>query len=348
MKNAEHILILRFSALGDVAIMIPIIRCFFIQYSEVKLTIVTDEKYFGLFKEFNKINLIAFEKINRHNGIFGLWALFNELRKKNPTAIIDLHSVLRTKFLKILFRLFLFRFKSLNKGRKEKFFLLKKHNKKFKPLTPTIYRYLDVFSSVGYEINIEKHEFPPKPILPKIINKKFNVKSKKWIGIAPFASFNGKVYPLDLMQKVIAYLQKDNQVFLFGSGEKEINQLIIWAKAYENTYIASMELTLSEELALMAYLDLMISMDSANGHLATNMGVKVLTIWGLTHPFIGFAPWGQPNSHNITVDRQEFPLIPTSVYGNKVPTGYENILRSISPKRIIEKSLEILLNQTSS
>ena len=59
MKNAEHILILRFSALGDVAIMIPIIRCFFIQYSEVKLTIVTDEKFFGLFKEFNKINLIA-------------------------------------------------------------------------------------------------------------------------------------------------------------------------------------------------------------------------------------------------------------------------------------------------
>jgi hypothetical protein len=78
------------------------------------------------------------------------------------------------------------------------------------------------------------------------------------------------------------------------------------------------------------------------------MGVKVLTIWGLTHPFIGFAPWGQPNSHNITVDRQEFPLIPTSVYGNKVPTGYENILRSISPKTIIEKSLEILSNQTSS
>ena len=201
---------------------------------------------------------------------------------------------------------------------------------------------------MGYEINIEKHEFPPKPILPKIINKKFNVKSKKWIGIAPFASFNGKVYPLDLMQKVIAYLQKDNQVFLFGSGEKEINQLTIWAKAFENTYIASMELTLSEELALMAYFDLMISMDSANGHLATNMGVKVLTIWGLTHPFIGFAPWGQPNSHNITVDRQQFPLIPTSVYGNKVPMGYENILRSISPKTIIEKSLEILLNQTSS
>jgi hypothetical protein len=78
------------------------------------------------------------------------------------------------------------------------------------------------------------------------------------------------------------------------------------------------------------------------------MGVKVLTIWGLTHPFIGFAPWGQPNSHNIAVDRQEFPLIPTSVYGNKVPIGYENILRSISPKTIIEKSLEILLNQTSS
>ena len=150
------------------------------------------------------------------------------------------------------------------------------------------------------------------------------------------------------MQKVIAYLQKENQVFLFGSGEREIKQLVIWENAYQNTYIASKELSLSEELTLMAYLDLMISMDSANGHLASNMGAKVLTIWGLTHPFLGFAPWGQPSTNNLTVDRNEFPYIPTSVYGNKVPFGYENVLRSISPKKIIEKSLEILSNQTSS
>jgi ADP-heptose:LPS heptosyltransferase len=348
LKEAEHLLILRFSALGDVAIMIPIIRCFLRQYSDVKLTIATNRKYIELFSEFDKINFISVEKSNKHNGFFGLFALFKELRTIKPTAVIDLHSVLRTNFLEILFRLFLFRFIRINKGRIEKFFITKKHNKKFAPLTPTIYRYLDVFRRTGYEVNIEKHEFPPLPILPKKISKSFKLKLKKWIGIAPFASFNGKVYPLDLMQKVIAYLQKENQVFLFGSGEREIKQLVIWENAYQNTYIASKELSLSEELTLMAYLDLMISMDSANGHLASNMGAKVLTIWGLTHPFLGFAPWGQPSTHNLTVDRNEFPYIPTSVYGNKVPFGYENVLRSISPKKIIEKSLEILSNQTSS
>ena len=136
--------------------------------------------------------------------------------------------------------------------------------------------------------------------------------------------------------------KRDNKVFLFGSGEREIKQLVIWENAYQNTYIASKELSLSEELTLMAYLDLMISMDSANGHIAANCGIPVLTIWGLTHPFCGFKPFDQPIENSLTLDRKKYPEIPTSIFGDRIPNNYEFAFRSLDPKTVIEKVLEIL------
>jgi ADP-heptose:LPS heptosyltransferase len=76
-----------------------------------------------------------------------------------------------------------------------------------KPLIPTQYRYSEVFCRLGFNIDLTGHKFP----LPKIINKKAQRflldldSGKKKIGIAPFASYTGKIYPLDLMQKVVGF-----------------------------------------------------------------------------------------------------------------------------------------------
>ena len=86
-------------------------------------------------------------------------------------------------------------------------------------------------------------------------------------------------------------------------------------------------------------------MDSANGHLAANAGIPVLSLWGLTHPFCGFVPFYQPLENSLTLDRNKYPLVPTSVYGNVTPAGYENAFRSIKPKEVIEKALEIVKKQ---
>ena len=51
---------------------------------------------------------------------------------------------------------------------------------------------------------------------------------------------------------------------------------------------------------------------------------------------------GQVNSNILTADRQQYPLLPTSVYGNKIRRGYEDAMRTIEPKAIIELALEIL------
>tara|TARA_A200000113_G_scaffold211275_1_gene211852 strand:- start:349 stop:1386 length:1038 start_codon:yes stop_codon:yes gene_type:complete len=341
MKN-PHLLLLRFSALGDVAMTVPVIRCLYKTYPDLTITFVSRPYLAPLFEEFENFNFYPVDFNGRHNGIKGLWQLFLELKKTPYSGVADLHAVIRTHFLSFFFSLCFFKVRKVNKGRKEKHLLTRKKNKKFQPLTPTVFRYVDVFRKLDFPITMEDHEFPDKNPVPQPLLPLYNQSERKWIGIAPFASYSGKTYPPDLMQQVIAFLQKDYQIFLFGAGNDEIKILSVWEKAYNNVVNTAGKISLRNQLDLMPYLDLMISMDSANGHLAANAGIPVLSLWGLTHPFCGFTPFNQPLDHSITLDRKKYPLIPTSVYGNITPAGYENAFRSVQPKEIVEKILELL------
>ena len=341
MKD-PHLLLIRFSSLGDVAIIVPVIRCLYKTYPRLKITFVSRPHFAPLFQEFENFNFYPTDFNCRHKGIKGMWTLFQELKTTPFSAVADLHSVLRTHLLNIFFRLYGYKVKSIDKGRMEKKALTRAKNKKFQPLTPTSYRYADVFRKLGFPISFEQHEFPEKKELPTSLLPLFQTSERKWIGISPFAAHPGKMYPLDLMQQIINYLQKDYQIFLFGAGAKEKDRLEVWEKAYKNVYSTAGKINLRKQIDLMAYLDLMISMDSANGHLAANTGIRVLTLWGITHPFCGFSPFNQPLDHTLTLDRAQYPLIPTSVYGTDVPPDYKDAFRSLDPKTVIEKILELL------
>ena len=194
-----------------------------------------------------------------------------------------------------------------------------------------------MFCRLGFNIDLTSHEFPlPKIITDSTQNFLSELESgKKKIGIAPFASFTGKIYPLDLMQKVVGFLQKDHYVFLFGNGKHETDILKVWTKAYPNVLGCYILNSLKSELEIISNLSAMISMDSANGHLAANYNVPVISLWGLTHPFAGYAPFLSKPENELTSDREKYPLLPTSAYGNKTPKGYENVMRTIDVNDVI-------------
>jgi ADP-heptose:LPS heptosyltransferase len=344
-KKDKSILVFRFSALGDIAMTIPVLRSFFKAYPNQKIIFVSRSFAEPLFKEFNNLEFVGVDFKKDYSGLKGLIKLFGGLRKKNIKAVADMHNVLRTKILNIFFRLVFIKAQSIDKGRLERKRLTQKKNKIFKPLTPIQYKYCEVFGRLGYPIDLANHEYPIKPYLPedsveqKLLSKK---EDKRIIGVAPFASFAGKNYPLDLMQNVIAYLQKDHIIYLFGGGINELNQIKVWENAYDSVVDVSSSFTLTQQINIINYIDVMISMDSANGHIAANCGVPVLTIWGMTHPFCGFTPFDQGIENSIMIDRNKYPYIPTSIFGNKIPKGYESAFRSVEPKEVIEKALEII------
>ena len=331
-------MIFRFSSMGDVAMLVPVLRCLYAQNQKIQVTLVTQKRFSPIFKEFIELQIISPDFIGKHKGLKGLYRLYRELKQIKPHRIADIHQNLRSRILGFFFRLSFTRIKVIDKGYTERKRLTRPTKKTMKPLTPQHFRYVEVFSRLGFALDVDKHEFPIKPGLPKSTLDIDLPSDRKWIGIAPFAAHPGKIYPLDLMQKVVGYLQKQHTVFLFGHGPKEAAQIHVWAKAYPQVIPHALEMSFSDQLNLIANLDVMISMDSANGHLAANFGVPVITLWGMTHPFLGFSAFGQNN--HLLVDRDKFPKVPTSTYGKLVPKGYNDAMRTITPEDVIEMVLE--------
>jgi ADP-heptose:LPS heptosyltransferase len=146
------------------------------------------------------------------------------------------------------------------------------------------------------------------------------------------------------MQEVIHQLAQntEHQLFLFGGGHEEIEQLNALAKNHSNVIVIAGKLHFQQELQLISNLDIMLSMDSGNAHIAAMYGIKTITLWGATHPFAGFAPFNQPIENAIVSDRNEYPFLPTSVYGNIKVVGYENAMRTIMPSEVVAKIKSVL------
>jgi len=334
-----NILVIRLSAMGDIAMTIPVLRTFRATYPNVKLTVLTRKFFEPLFSDVENLEVYPAEVDRKHKGILGLTRLHKELRRFGITAVADLHNVLRSNVLKALFSLSGILVVQIDKGREDKKALTRAKNKVFKPLKTTHQRYAEVFGKLGFPINLDDHSFPQKISLsPNIVALSLN-SSKKWLGIAPFAQYESKTYPVELMIEVIETLDRENQfeIFLFGGGKREKDILNNIASKYNNVINVVGKLPFEDELKLIGNLDVMLSMDSGNAHIAAMYNVPTITLWGVTHPFAGFMPFGQPVENAILPNLAKYDQVPTSIYGNKVPEGYEKVMYSIPPKTVVEK-----------
>lgn len=338
------LLVIRLSAMGDVAMTVPIISALTSQYPELRVTMLTRGFFKPIFSSIPNVRIHEIDIKGRHKGIAGLWKLYQELKKENIYAVADLHNVLRSNILKRYFGLGNIPFVQIDKGRAEKKALTRAKNKIFKPLKTTPERYADVFAKLGFPLDLDKTSLLPKRKLTDMTLKIVAADAKKWIGIAPFAAFQGKIYPLDLMEDVIQQLNSTEKykILFFGDDNGERVQLQKWADQFKNSLSIAGRLSFREELDLISNLDLMLSMDSGNGHLAAMFGIPTITLWGVTHPYAGFHPFAQDADNALLSNRDKYPLIPTSVYGNKLPKGYERAMETIPPHQVFLKIDELL------
>ena len=328
--------------MGDVAMTIPIIRALIEKHPEIKITFLSKAFLKPLFDDIPNVTFYAADVKNKHKGVLGLHKLSKELKQLRITHIADLHNVLRSKILRSFFKFSTKNIAVIDKGRSEKKALTRKENKVFKQLKTSHERYADVFRKLGFSVDITNPTKLEKPSLATSVLSLIGEKKNNWIGIAPFAAFDSKMYPLDLMEKVIDILSNKYTVLLFGGGEKEIALLSKIEQKNEAVISVASKLNLREELNLIVHLECMLAMDSGNAHFAAMLQIPTVTIWGATHPFAGFAPFNQPKENCLLPDLEKYPNIPCSIYGNKICDGYEDVMRTISPERVIKKVEEIL------
>lgn len=324
--------------MGDVAMTVPVLRAFSLQYPEVKITVVSRPFFKPFFDGIPNVIFFPIDLKERHKGFLGLLRLYSDLRKLDIDAVADLHNVLRSKIVRTLFALSGKKVVATNKGRTDKKALTRAENKIFAPVKSMFERHGDTLETLGFKIDLSNPSFPAKAVLSNEILTITGTKNEKWIGIAPFAQYDSKVYPLDLMQEVINGLAKENhKLFLFGGGAIEIEKLNQLKGNLDNVIVVAGKIKLREELDLISNLDVMLSMDSGNAHIAAMLGVKVVTLWGATHPYAGFKPFNQPLDNCITANRDQYPLLPTSIYGNKKVEGYDEVMRTIIPITVVNK-----------
>ena len=342
MSKNQHILIIRLSAMGDVAMTIPVIRALVDQYPTCKVTVLSRAFFYPLFKDIPNVTFYTADVEGKHGGLLGLHRISKELIQLGVTHIADFHHVLRSKILRIFLFATSIQMAVIDKGRREKRILTRKKNAVLQQLRTTHQRYADVLDSLGFPTAINN----PKPLDKKPLSENLNnwlgEKKTPWIGIAPFAAFDGKMYPLELIKVVIDILSKDFKILLFGGGEKEITILEGIKATSDHVLNIAGKISFEEELKVIAHLDVMLSMDSGNAHLAAMQHVKTVTLWGVTHPYAGFAPFNQPDDYCILPDLKQFPRIPSSIYGNVVFRGYEDVMKTIDPNTVVQKIKSIL------
>lgn len=313
------VLVTRFSSIGDVALTIPVLHALNLHHQDVEVIMLSKPQFESIFQPLN-VTFIGADLKGRHKGLIGLKSLSKEIIKDYaPDKMVDLHDVLRTRILRRMFAVHGLKSTAIDKGRKEKKQLTRRANKVYSALPHTVTRYQQAFAEAGIHIplNLDSPELPEyHSVLADSAWAEMNL-SNSTIGFAPFAAHKGKTWPLaqseDLLNKM---LDAGLQVVLFG-GPEDRPVLRDLAAGTSNISLVPETLSFGAEIAFMKNLRLMISMDSANMHLAALAKIPVISIWGATHAFAGFSPLGQPSDNIIGISHEELDCRPCSVYGNK-------------------------------
>ena len=417
--------------MGDVAMTVPVVKSLAQQYPDLRITVLSKPFARTLFDGLApNVSFMGADIKGEYHGIKGLNALYRRLTAKNFTAIADLHSILRSSYLRMRFNFDRYRVAHIDKHRAMRRALTATNNKQLVQLPTPFEGYADVLAQLGYPVNINFTSiFRPEGGDLKLIAPFINGKSKgeeekklserekaireetacegaeakilskekegkreeakvlsekkegkreeeekvlseekegkreeakilsekeeeevkaeslkprgeKWIGIAPFAAHKGKIYPLEKMERVIELLlerEPNCRIFLFGGGAEERELLTQWESRHDRCTCALLG-SLYNELVLMSHLDTMVSMDSANMHLASLTGTRVVSVWGATHPFAGFMGWNQSPADAV---QTTLPCRPCSIFGNKPCLhGDYPCLNSITPEEIVERVLK--------
>lgn len=333
------LLIIRTSAMGDVALLTPVIREVAAQYPGVEMVLVTRPAFTPFFYSVPGLSLFLTDFKKRHKGLSGIFRLWSDLKKgQKYDCVIDLHNVIRSKILRRLFNLSGVPFYSINKGRKEKRDLITGRNKE--QLIHSVGRYSDVFSKAGFPVRTAEG---PWIVATADGHKKAESLLKETelvhIGVAPYAKHDLKTWPEEYMVRLLGMIAAKNKVrfWLFG-GKEETPQLIAMQNRIPECVLVAGTLSLDEELALISRLKFMISMDSSNMHLAAMVGTKVISIWGGTDPLAGFGAWQQPDDQAIRISVEELTCRPCTVYGKgKCKRGDFACMKWLTPEVVFER-----------
>lgn len=339
---------MRFSALGDVALILPVLNTVMHNYPGLEIVIATRGSFAPLFSKLHRTKLVTADFSQSHRGLCGLLSLYRQLKNEGPfDAVLDLHGVVRSHLLRFIFRISGTAVYRIKKERSARRALTRRRNKVLRPLSSAQERYRKVFDEAGYPVSaILPYVFMPGDKASTMSRKMLDGYRQPFrIGIAPFASYPLKEWGMDKMTALCRALSlRYNAMFVFfGFGDRELSLL---RKLQDETGIKALicdGIDIELQLSLLRSLHCLICMDSSNLHLGQLASVPVVSVWGPTHPYAGFAPQGENAYRVAAVSSRHLNCRPCSVYGNKACFRHDHAcMKMLQVETVIEMARKVL------
>ncbi len=337
-NNIKHILVIRLSAMGDVAMVPHALRALRENYPDVKISILTKPLFEPLFEGLN-VEIIPIDVEGRHKGLIGVYRIAQEIASRGVDCVADMHNMLRSRALTAALRLrYNIPSKRINKGRISKWMRMDGGCKDItKPLKHTVARYCDVLRRLGFDF-----KYPSAAVKqPRPNPMPFEKGEQRWIGVAPFSVHAGKRYPLHLVRAMVDQLSaKYDKVFIHSGPGKELKFAEELEREHTNVFAVFPRVKLKGEVDLISNLDCLISMDSFAMHVGALVATPIVSIWGATHPMLGFSGYLSDPKGYVQID---LPCRPCSTYGDKrCRMGDHQCLYGIKPEMVVDRVAEMI------
>jgi len=338
------LLVIRTSSMGDVIMTLPLLRSFASAYPGDELVFVTKKPFDRFLTGIPGVKVFLSDHHGSHKGFFGLLRVWKELRAQyHITAIADLHDVIRSKIVRLLFWLGGCHVAALDKERLRRHRLVR--GRLTGSITHTVERYRNVFARAGYPLELVPGPWMvPLPEGAAVAAARTEGLKRPFIGVAPLARHRLKTWPPEKMEAMLRLLtaRRECTIFLFGSPD-EATAVDEIASRVPGAVSMAGKISLDGEIAAIAQLDLMVAMDSSNMHLAAMLGIDTISIWGATHPRAGFSAWGMPPENQVQIPDTELTCRPCTIYGKGTcRRGDLACLEWLTPEMVLQKVLNKL------
>ena len=322
----DKILIIRFSSIGDIVLTSPVIRALHNLKARPEIHYITKKKFANTLIHNPYIDkLYTFDK--------EITEISEELKAEAYTYIIDLHSNLRSKRLKLMLDSESHTFNKINIKK------WLKVNLKYDRLPDVhiVERYMETISFLktkedgkGLDYFVSKQD--------ETIGQRFQEKYPEGyhcfvVGGAHFT----KQIPALILDEVADH-SKLPIVLLGGPEDKSKGAQIVKGSRHE-IYNACGEFSLNESAAIIKYGQKVVTSDTGMMHIASAFQKEIISVWGNTIPEFGMYPYfakGQ-NHKNHIFEVKGLSCRPCSKIGySKCPKQHFDCMLKIDVKKIIK------------
>ena len=309
MQKPLKILVVRFSSIGDIVLTSPVVRILKNQLN-AEVHFITKKEYQCLIEHNPNIDKIYSIDSEIQEVIFNL-------KKENYNWIIDLHNNIRSFQIRRL-RVKRKSYKKLNLRK----FLFTNLGINMMPKTHMVDRFIDTILHLGVKNDGKGLDF----FLSK--KDKVDIKVQDYICFAIGGQHFTKRLPTT---KIIEICKKINKTIVLIGGKEDYNRADeIEKQVGEKIINLCGEYSINQSAYIMKYSKYLITHDTGFMHIAAAFKIKIFTVFGSTHPDLGFSPY-LPNPENKIIQVENLSCRPCHRYGkSKCPAGHFHCMNLIN------------------